>query len=87
MVSIAKAVETDKWLPKELRKCTFPILRQPAETTDHITGSAFIVEYKRKLYIVTANHVINSEDLVMAFTKKRTEKASINFSDYQKTVD
>lgn len=84
MVSIVKAVETDKWLPKEWRKCTVPILRQPAETTDHITGSAFILEYKQKLYIVTANHVVKSENLVMAFTKKTTEKVNVNFPNYQK---
>ncbi len=83
MVSITKAIETDKWLPAEWRKCTFPMLRQPAKTCNDIMGSAFVLSHERKSYIITAAHVIESGNISMGFTKKDTEKINISLSEYQ----
>ncbi|HSV49197.1 MAG TPA: hypothetical protein VLH35_02690 [Candidatus Acidoferrales bacterium] len=83
MVKIIKGTETDKWLPKELRKGTFPILRQPASTSNDITGSAFLLQYKKKPFIITAKHVIDVENPVIAFRKKNGQVIGVNSSSFQ----
>ena len=80
---IEKAIETDKWLPKIWRKCTFPILNQPAKTLNDITGSAFLLCYEKVPYIVTANHVIENGNSVMAFSKRDKRLISVSSSQLQ----
>jgi len=70
MARIVRNPETDKWLPKDWRRCTFPILKQPAKTLDDIEGTAFLLHYEKIPYIVTASHVIEIENPVIAFSKK-----------------
>lgn len=83
MVKIVKGTETNKWLPPEWRKCAVPILRQPAKSFDDITGSAFLLEYKKKPYLVTAEHVTKMKNLVIAFPKKDRHVVGLNSSDFQ----
>jgi hypothetical protein len=83
MAKIVKRTETDKWLPKEWRKCTFPILRQPAVTSNDITGSAFILQYKNKPFVVTAKHVIEVENPVIALRKKNGQVIGVNSTSFQ----
>jgi hypothetical protein len=83
MVKIVKGLETDKWLPKDWRKCTFPILSEPAKTLNDIIGTAFLLRYEKVPYIVTANHVIENGNPVMAFSKKDKQLVSVSSSQLQ----
>ena len=85
MVKIVRGTKTDEWLPKNWRKCTFPILSQPAKTTNDMSGSAFLLNYKRINYIVTAGHVIEIENPVIAFSKKDRQVVSVSSFDLQET--
>jgi S1-C subfamily serine protease len=78
MAKIVKGTQTDKWLPKNWRKSTFPILCQPAKTLNDITGTAFLIDYKSIPYIVTASHVIESENPVIAFATKNTQLITVS---------
>ena len=83
MAKIVKGTRTNEWLPKNWRKCTFPILSQPAKTFNDITGSAFLLHYKRIPYIVTASHVIEIKNPVIAFSKKDRQVIGVSSSDLQ----
>jgi hypothetical protein len=83
MAKIVKGTETDKWLPKEWRKCTFPILKQPAKTFNDLIGSAFLLQYKNRPYIITARHVIDADNPVVAFRKKNGQVIVVSSSSFQ----
>ena len=78
MAKIVKGTQTNQWLPPNWRKSTFPILSQPAKTLNDITGTAFLLDYKSVPYIVTAYHVIESENPVIAFAKKDTQFITVS---------
>jgi len=83
MVKIVKGTETDKWLPKNWRKSTFPVLDQPAKTSNDIRGSAFLLQYNNKPYIVTASHVIETRNPVIAFSTKNRQVVVVDSSSLQ----
>jgi hypothetical protein len=83
MVKIVKGIETDKWFPQYMRTCTFPICRQPAEKSADIAGSAFLLLYEKKPYIVTASHVIDIENPVVVLSKKDRQIVSVSSSYFQ----
>jgi len=80
MAKIVRGTKTNEWLPKNWRKCTFPILSQPAKTSDNIVGSAFLLHYKKIPYIVTARHVVEIENPVVAFSNKNRHVLGISSS-------
>lgn len=84
MAITVKATQTDLWLPPNWRKSTFPVLSQPAKTLDNITGTAFLLDFKGIPYVVTAHHVINSADPVLAFAKKNQQLITVSTSFLQK---
>jgi len=77
MVRLVSGTETNKWLPPIYRKCTFPILRQPAKTHNDIVGSAFLLHYRKIPYVVTAKHVIDVVNPAIAFSKKDRQVLSV----------
>lgn len=83
MPKIVKGTETNKWLPPHWRKSTFPILKQPAKTFDDIDGSAFLLQYKERPYIVTASHVIETENPIIAFSTKNQQVIPISSSNFE----
>ncbi len=83
MVKIVKATETDKWLPKHWRKSTFPVFNQPAKSSNNIRGSAFLLQYKNKPYLVTASHVIETENPVIGFSTKNSQVIGVPLSTLQ----
>lgn len=84
MVKIVSGTKgTNKWLPPNWRRCTFPILNQPAKTIKDISGSAFLLYYKHIPYIVTAGHVVEIQNPVIAFTKKNREVLCVSSSQLQ----
>jgi hypothetical protein len=84
MVKIVKGTETNKWLPPNWRKSTFPVFNQPAKTSEDIRGSAFLLQYENKPYMVTANHVIETENPVIVFSTKNKQTIGVSFSAFQK---
>jgi len=80
MAKTVRGTKTDRWLPKNWRKCTFPMLSQPAKTSNDIAGSAFLLHYKKVPYIVTAGHVIEMENPVIAFSKKDRQVVGVSSS-------
>ncbi len=84
MIKIVRNPKTDEWLPKNWRKCTFPILNQPAQTLQDIAGSAFLLHYQRIPYVVTASHVVEVENPVIAFGTRDKQVACVSSSDLQK---
>jgi hypothetical protein len=80
MAKIERGTRTDAWLPKDWRKCTFPILSQPAKTSNDIAGSAFLLYYRKIPYIVTAKHVVEIENPVVAFSKKDKKVLGVSSS-------
>jgi hypothetical protein len=84
MAKTVKATQTDQWLSQNWRKSTFPVLRQPAKTLDDITGTAFLLNYKSVPYIVTAEHVIKSENPVLAFARKDKQLITVSTSLLEK---
>ena len=83
MHKIVKGTETNKWLPMHWRKGTFPILKQPANTFDDIIGSAFLLQYGKKPYIVTASHVIETVNPAIAFSTKDQKVISVTSSVFK----
>lgn len=83
MAKIVKGTETNKWLPKNWRKTTFPVLNQPAKTFNDIRGTAFLLQYENKPYIVTASHVIKPKNPVIAFSTKNRQVVRVSSSSLQ----
>ena len=80
MAKTVKATQTDRWLSQNWRKSTFPVLCQPAKTLNDITGTAFLLNYKGVPYIVTADHVVKSENPVLAFARKDKQLVTVSTS-------
>jgi len=83
MAKIVRGTKTNEWLPWYWRKSTFPILSQPAKTFNDIVGSAFLLHYEKIPYIVSASHVIEMENPVIAFSKKDRQLVCISSSFLQ----
>lgn len=84
MPKIVRGTETNKWLPSDMRKCTIPILVQPGKIPDDIRGSAFLLRHNKKEYIVTARHVTEIKNPVLAFSAKTHQPICVDFSYFQK---
>ncbi len=84
MAQWVKATNTDEWLPRHWRLCTFPILKIPAKTSNDISGAAFLLEYQGIQYIITAKHVIEDNNYAFAFCKKNRKIISVKDSAVEK---
>jgi len=84
MVEIKKNTGTDLWLPRKMRLCTYPIMKQPAQKKQDIIGSTFLLEYKGWPYFVTAAHVIDIESPVIAIPRTDRNNVGINNEDFEK---
>jgi hypothetical protein len=85
MAKIVRGTKTNEWLPWYWRKSTFPILSQPAKTLNDIAGTAFLLHYKKIPYIVTASHVIEMENPVIAFSRKDRQLVCVSSAYLQQT--
>jgi len=79
-VIVRKSNEITEWIPPFWFKCCFPILTLPARSNDNIVGACFLMMHKKIPYIVTAKHVIDVQNPVIAFTLKGRKNINIQTS-------
>ncbi len=82
-----KSKITDSWLPKQARKITIAILNKiPDEgksiNQKNIFGTSFLINFHRKIYLITAKHVLKKlKDappfLVFSYIDKITNQPSV----------
>jgi len=68
------------WFPKSWDKSAFPIMHQPGTEQDNITGTAFVMYYQGVPYIVTAKHVLETENPAIHFLLKNGQGRSFGTS-------
>jgi len=58
------------WLPQSWRLTAFPIAKEPAESANDIIGTAFLVRYEGKDYLISASHVVTYDGSYFVFPTK-----------------
>ena len=74
-----KGEKANEWLPKTWRLTTFPVANEPASSPNDIVGSAFLLQYQSRIYVVSARHVVEGTSLALVMPTKKETALSIPF--------
>ncbi len=83
MTKYVSGEKTDEWLPKHWRKTTLPILQKQDSGQLKIVGSAFLIYQTGRVFIVSAKHVIDDDDLVVALHTKEKKIHLIPINSFE----